>query len=46
MNTEKNELSFEVLSDNGNIVAKQYTTVFKNADILFSTMTELGIVLC
>lgn len=39
---EKNELNFEVLSDNGNIVARQYTTVFKNADAPVNTMTELG----
>lgn len=39
---EKNELDFEVLSDNGNIVARKYTTVFKNADAPVSTMTELG----
>lgn len=39
---EKNELNFEVLSDNGNIVAKKYTTVFKNADAPVTTMTELG----
>ena len=39
---EKNELNFEVLSDNGNMVARQYTTVFKNADAPVNTMTELG----
>ena len=39
---EKNELAFEVLSDNGNIVARKYTTVFKNADAPVNTMTELG----
>ncbi|QCX01420.1 AhpC/TSA family protein [Aggregatimonas sangjinii] len=39
---EKNELNFEVLSDNGNIVARQYTTVFKNADAPVNIMTELG----
>jgi peroxiredoxin len=39
---EKNELQFEVLSDNGNIVARQYTTVFKNGDAPINTMTELG----
>lgn len=39
---EKNELNFEVLSDNGNIVAKKYTTVFRNADAPVDTMTELG----
>ncbi len=40
---EKNELKFEVLSDNGNIVAKQFTTVFKNADAPLRAMTSLGI---
>ena len=40
---EKNELPFEVLSDVGNLVAKQYTTVFKNGDVPVSLMTELGI---
>jgi len=39
---EKNQLNFEVLSDNGNIVARQYTTVFKNADAPIATMTGLG----
>ena len=39
---EKNSLGFEVLSDNGNIVARQYTTVFKNGDDPVNKMTELG----
>ena len=39
---EKNELKFEVLSDNGNIVARNYTTVFKNGDVPVNTMTSLG----
>jgi peroxiredoxin len=39
---EKNELQFEVLSDNGNIVSRQYTTIFKNGDTPIDTMTELG----
>ena len=39
---EKNELQFEVLSDNGNIVARQYTTVFKNSNQPINTMTALG----
>ncbi len=39
---EKNELNFEVLSDNGNIVARKYTTVFINNDKPVNTMTELG----
>ena len=38
----KNELNFEVLRDNGNIVAGKYTTVFKNGDAPVDTMTELG----
>lgn len=38
---EKNELDFEVLSDNGNIVAQKYTTIFKNDDAPVNTMTEL-----
>ncbi|MFS4494561.1 peroxiredoxin-like family protein [Maribacter sp. 2308TA10-17] len=40
---EKNKLKFEVLSDNGNIVARNYTTVFKNNDAPVKTMTELGL---
>lgn len=40
---EKNELQFEVLSDTGNQVAKQYTAVFKNADVPVATMESLGI---
>ncbi len=40
---EKNQLRFEVLSDNGNIVARQYTTVFRNADAPVATMDQLGI---
>ena len=39
---EKNELEFEVLSDNGNIVARQFTTVFKNGDAPIQAMTDLG----
>jgi len=39
---EKNELQFEVLSDNGNIVARNYTTIFKNDDAPVNTMTKLG----
>lgn len=39
---EKNELTFEVLSDNGNIVARQFTTVFKNGDAPIEAMTNLG----
>lgn len=40
---EKNELQFEVLSDNGNIVARQFTTVFKNEKTPIKTMSSLGI---
>ena len=39
---EKNELAFEVLSDNGNIVARKFTTVFKNSDLPIDAMTDLG----
>lgn len=40
---EKNNLAFEVLSDNGNIVAKQFTTVFKNGEQPVAAMQKLGI---
>lgn len=40
---EKNNLGFEVLSDNGNLVARLYTTVYKNSDILLTEMKKLGI---
>ncbi|XLS28071.1 redoxin domain-containing protein [Flavobacteriaceae bacterium M23B6Z8] len=40
---EKNELTFEVLSDVGNIVARKYTTVFKNGAAPLAKMQELGI---
>ncbi|MEM7548958.1 MAG: peroxiredoxin-like family protein [Bacteroidota bacterium] len=40
--TEKNDLKFEVLSDIGNMVARKFTTVFKNGDMPVQTMTELG----
>ncbi|MEL7004198.1 MAG: peroxiredoxin-like family protein [Bacteroidota bacterium] len=39
---EKNELQFEVLSDNGNIVAKQFTTVHANPEKSLEKMNELG----
>lgn len=39
---EKHELQFEVLSDNGNIVACQYTTIFKYGDKPLATMAALG----
>jgi len=37
-----NELQFEVLSDVGNRVARQYTTVFRNPASSISAMAELG----
>lgn len=40
---EKHALEFEVLSDNGNIVARQFTTVFKNGETPIETMKVLGI---
>lgn len=39
---EKNELQFEVLSDNGNIVARKYTTVFQYGAMPLKTMADLG----
>ena len=39
---EKNELQFEVLSDNGNIIAKQFTTVHAKPENSLKKMTELG----
>lgn len=39
---EKNELEFEVLSDNGNIVARKFTAVFKNGDTPIKAMADLG----
>lgn len=39
---DANELQFEVLSDVGNKVTRQFTTVFKNADTSIQTMSELG----
>ncbi len=41
--TEKNNLEFEVLSDNGSLVARQFTTVFKNGDAPVQAMQDLGI---
>ena len=38
----KNELDFQVLSDNGNIVANKYTAVFRNNDAPVNTITQLG----
>jgi peroxiredoxin len=40
---EKNALTFEVLSDLGNVVARKYTTVFKNSDAPLAKMEALGI---
>lgn len=40
---EKNELAFEVLSDNGNMVAKKFTKVFKNGEAPLEAMANLGI---
>lgn len=39
---ETNELGFEVLSDVGNQVARQYTQVFNNGEAPIQAMTELG----
>ena len=39
---ETNALQFEVLSDAGNAVARQYTTIFKNDDAPLQAMQELG----
>ncbi|WP_394749921.1 peroxiredoxin-like family protein [Spongiimicrobium salis] len=39
---EKNELDFEVLSDPGNLVARAYVAVFKNANDPVNTMENLG----
>ncbi|WP_224489921.1 peroxiredoxin-like family protein [Robertkochia flava] len=40
---EKNTLAFEVLSDPGNIVAKQYVEVFRNSERAIEAMASLGI---
>jgi len=39
---EQNNLKFEVLSDIGNIVARQFTAVFRNGDTPVDKMAELG----
>ncbi|MBL1275352.1 MAG: AhpC/TSA family protein [Ectothiorhodospiraceae bacterium] len=39
---EQNELQFSVLSDTGNHVARQYTTVFKNSQAAVNAMSDLG----
>ena len=40
---EKNELKFEVLSDNGNVIAKEYGLVFSLDDELKPIYTKFGI---
>jgi len=39
---EKNRLQFEVLSDNGNLIAKKFTTVHPNPKETLRKMAELG----
>lgn len=39
---EKNNLGFEVLSDNGNLVGNLYTIVFKNGEAPLQEMEKLG----
>ena len=39
---EKNNLSFEVLSDPGNQIAKRFTTVIKKSDDYTRTISEMG----
>ncbi len=39
---DANELQFEVLSDTGNKVARQFTTVIKNPDDSIQAMSDLG----
>ena len=39
---EKNALQFEVLSDNGNLIAKNFTTVHKYPEKSLGKMAELG----
>jgi len=38
----ENDLTFEVLSDIGNKVARKFTTVFKNSDAAINAMSVLG----
>ena len=38
----KNALTFPVLSDEGNTIAEDFTTVFRNGDAPVATMTALG----
>ena len=40
---EKNDLKFEVLSDVGNTVAKQFGLAFRLVDELQATMSDMGI---
>ncbi|WP_394747547.1 peroxiredoxin-like family protein [Spongiimicrobium salis] len=39
---EKNALQFEILSDNGNIVSKEFTTIHENPENSLEKMAELG----
>ncbi|MEO1013013.1 MAG: peroxiredoxin-like family protein, partial [Bacteroidota bacterium] len=39
---ERNGLQFEVLSDNGNLIAKEYTTVHPNPKNSLEAMTKMG----
>ncbi|WP_350289651.1 redoxin domain-containing protein [uncultured Croceitalea sp.] len=39
---EKNNVQFEILSDNGNIVSKEFTTIHKIPEKSLTKMTELG----
>lgn len=39
---EKNKVEFEILSDNGNIVANEFTTIHKMPEKSLDAMTELG----
>ncbi len=39
---EKNKIQFEILSDNGNIVSKEFTTIHKIPQKSLAKMTELG----
>lgn len=40
---EKHALAFEVLSDKGNLVAKQFTTIIKNSEAAVDAAKKLGI---
>lgn len=39
---QQNELQYTVLSDIGNTIARQYTTVFRNGDAPIKAMSDLG----